>query len=199
MEFNKKTIEKDEKYLRQISKPVDLTNDDYKNIVELLHKYCESDSEKVMAIASIQLGIPLRLIYLKKTDEKRLNENYNESKVLINPVIIKKEGLVKYYENCASCLDYMGLVERPYKVEVEYFDKYGNKLKETFTELGAVVLSHEMDHLDGILHIDKSIELYNMPFELRKEFRKTHKLEIIKKEGPYELSTTNFKNIKDII
>lgn len=198
MEFNKKTIENDEEYLRQISKPVDLNNDDYKNIVKLLHKYCESDSEKVMAIASIQLGIPLRLIYLKKTDEKRLNENYNESKVLINPIITKKEGLVRYYENCASCLDYMGLVERPYKVEVMYFDKEGKQKKEIFTELGAVVLSHEIDHLDGILHIDKSIELYNMPFELRKEFRKTHKLEIIKKEGLYELSTTNFKNIKDI-
>ena len=152
-----------------------------------------------MAIASIQLGIPLRLIYLKKTDEKRLNENYNESKVLINPVITKKEGLVRYYENCASCLDYMGLVERPYKVEVEYFDKEGNQTKEIFTELGAVVISHEIDHLDGILHIDKSIELYNIPFELRKEFRKTHKLKIIKKDGRFELKNNNFKSIKDIV
>ena len=197
MQFIKKTIENDEEYLRQVSKEVNLENDDYKPILNALHEYCEKD-DNILAIASIQLGVPLRLIYVKKTDENRMYDDYNESKVLINPVIINREGLVRFYEACASCLDYMGLVERPYKLEIEYSTIDGNKVNEVFEGFAAVVLSHELDHLDGILHIDKSIELFNMPKEERKEFRENHKLEIIKKDGPYELTTTNFKNINDL-
>lgn len=197
MKINKKTIEKDEEYLRQISKPVDLSNDNYKKIIKLLHKYCEN-SEKALAIASIQLGIPLRLIYVKKTDEDRIYDEYNESKILINPIILNSYGLVRYYEACASCLDYLGLVERPYKIEVEYYTIDGKKKIETFENFAAVVLSHELDHLDGILHIDKSIELYNMTFEERKEFRKTHKLEVIRKDGSYKPTITDYICINDI-
>lgn len=197
MNFNKKTIKNDEEYLRQVSKEVVLENNDYKDVVKLLHEYCEKD-DNILAIASIQLGIPLRLIYVKKTDENRMYEDYNESRVLINPVVLNREGLVRYYEACASCLDYMGLVERPYKIEIEYYTIDRKKVKETFENLAAVVLSHELDHLDGVLHIDKSIELYDMTREERKEFRETHKLEIIRKDGPYELTTSNFKKISDI-
>lgn len=197
MKFNKKTIEKDEEYLRQVSKEVNLENNDYKEVVKMLHEYCEN-SDNCMAMASVQLGIPLRLIYVKKTNEKRMYEDYNESKVLINPVVLNREGLVRYYEACVSCLNYMGLVERPYKIEIEYYTIEREKVIETFENLAAVVLSHELDHLDGVLHIDKSIELYDMPKEERKEFREKHKLEIIRKDGTYKLTTTNFKKINDI-
>ena len=47
-------------------------------------------------------------------------ENYNEARVLINPVIISKEGLTDYWEACASCLDNIGHVKRPYKIIIKY-------------------------------------------------------------------------------
>lgn len=194
MKINKKTIEKDLEYLRQISKEIDLTNNKYKEIVNLLHEYCES-SERVLAIASIQLGIPYRLIYVKKTDLDRLYDDYNESKVLINPVVKKRIGLTRYWETCASCLNYMGLVERPYKLEIEYYDIDLNKHTETFTGFAATVLSHELDHLDGILHIDKSLEIYEMEPEERKKFRETHDYEIIRKTGEFKESTNKNKKL----
>lgn len=72
--------------------------------------FCKNN-DNILAIASIQLGIPLRLIYLKKTDLSKLEENYNESTILINPKIIKRKGLTTFWEACASCLNYTGLVE----------------------------------------------------------------------------------------
>ena len=192
MKLERKTIDNDEKFLRQISREVDLENDNYKEIVETLKDFC-INKEKALAVASVQLGIPLRLIYVKKTDLERLFEEYDEAKVLINPVIIKKEGLTRYWETCASCLDYMGLVERPYKITIEYYDIDKNKHIEDFSGFPATVLCHEIDHLDGILHIDKSLEIYNMPVEERREFRKTHDYEIIRKDGKFEISGEKIK------
>ena len=123
----------------------------------------------------------------------RLYDDYNESKVLINPVVKKRIGLTRYWETCASCLNYMGLVERPYILEIEYYDIDLNKHTETLKGFPATVLSHELDHLDGILHIDKSLEIYEMEPEERKKFRETHDYEIIRKTGEFKESTNNYK------
>ena len=180
-----KTIENNLEYLRQISKEVDFSNNNWKDALKKLDTFCKND-DNILAIASIQLGIPLRLIYIKNTKIDKFEDlAYNESRILINPVILKQEGLTRYWEACASCLDNTGLVERPYKIEVEYYDENKRKNKEIFEGFESTVLSHEMDHLDGILHIDKSIELYQMNREERKEFRKKHPYEIIRKDGEF--------------
>ena len=184
MRLERKTIEKEEEYLRQISKPVDFKNNEWKKAIEELDYFCKHD-DNIMAMASVQLGIPLRVIYLKKTDLGRLEENYNEERILINSKIIKEEGLTRYWEACASCLNYTGLVERPYKIEVEYFDIEGKKHKETFEGFESTVLSHEMDHLDGILHLDIALKIKNLTKEERKELRKKEPYQIIRKKGPY--------------
>lgn len=190
------TIYDDEAYLRQISKEVDIEQDtDLKKDIEVLEKFCLKNT--VLAMAAVQLGIPKRLIYLKNTDldvVNRINsnsslesdDNYNEAKVLINPVIISREGLTEYWEACASCVDNMGLVKRPYKIEVEFYDIDGNKHNEIFEGFESTVLSHEMDHLDGILHMDIAEEILVMPQEERKIFRKDHDYNIISKDGNFE-------------
>lgn len=109
----------------------------------------------------------------------------------LNPVIINKEGLTEYWEACASCLDNCGKVLRPYKIDLEYYDIDGNKYLETFEGFEATVLSHEMDHLDGILHIDIALELLQMPLEERIEWRKTHEYKIYSKTGDYDLLKQN--------
>ena len=185
MEIKTKTIENDLDYLRQISKPVDFKNDEWKEALKTLDEYCKK-SNTVMAMASVQLGIPLRMVYLKNTDLEKLEDiMINESRVLINPKVINREGLTRYYEACASCLDNMGLVERPYKIKIEYYDENKKKHIKTFKGFESTVLSHELDHLDGILHIDKSIELYQMKKDERKKFRETHPYKIIRKDGEF--------------
>lgn len=189
------TIANDEQYLRQISKPVSLNDIDLKNDIADLEEFCKEN--EVMALAAIQIGIPKRLIYLKNTNLEIINKmqfnqatdeekNYNESKVLVNPVIISREGLTDYWEACASCLDNLGHVKRPYKIVVEYFDKSGKKHQDNFVGFESTVLSHEIDHLDGILHMDIADELFVMDKEERKIFRQTHGYNIVLKSGKFE-------------
>lgn len=200
MSLERKTIEKDEDYLRQISKPVDFKTEEYKTAIKELDYFCKND-DNVMAMASVQLGIPLRLIYLKKTDLNRLEEEYNEERVLINPKIIKEEGLTRYWEACASCLDYTGLIERPYKIDLEYFDSQGEKHREVFEGFESTVLSHEIDHLNGILHMDIALKIKKLTKEERVELRKKEPYQIIRKEGKYtpEKRKLNPKILKEFL
>lgn len=197
------TIKDNEPFLRQISVPVDIKNDsDLKKDISILDEFCKEN--EVMAMAAVQLGIPKRLIYLKNTNLDVINKkqtnsitedmkNYNEERILINPVIKAREGLTQYWEACASCLDNFGLVLRPYKIDLEYYDIYGEKHIEIFEGFESTVLSHEMDHLDGILHIDIAEELLNMSQEERKVWRQTHGYKIYSKTGNYDLLKQNTK------
>ena len=190
------TIADNEAFLRQISTPVNMESD--KNLIkniEILDKFCKEN--EVMAMAAVQLGIPKRIIYLKNTNLDIINKmqndsvsnkekNYNESRILINPVIIDRQGLTEYWEACASCLDNCGRVLRPYKINVEYFDIQGKKHSDIFEGFESTVLSHEMDHLDGILHIDIAEEVLEMSKEERKKWRQTHEYKIFSKTGNYD-------------
>ncbi len=186
MEIKRKTILNDEEYLRQISQPVDLNNENYKEEVKLLEKFCLET--ECFALAAVQIGIPKRMIYLKNTtlDVPLENMNYNESKILINPVVIFRKGHTKYWEACLSCLDNMGLVNRPYEMTIQYYDENGMEHIETFEGFKVTVLSHELDHLDGILHMDIAEETLTMSKEERKQFREEHPYEIISKDCDYD-------------
>ena len=151
-----KTIEKDMEWLRRVSKEVSLDDKELKNDLEVLRDY--SLNNGVLAMAAIQLGIDKRLIYIKNTDVNNLlDRNVDESIVLINPVIEKMEGLTTFWEACASCMNNMGLVKRPYRIEVLYYDLTGEKHVDVFEGFESTVLSHELDHLDGVLFVDKII------------------------------------------
>ncbi len=126
MEIKRKTIENDEEYLRQVSLPVDFQNDDYKKYIEVLEKYCKENV--VFALAPVQIGIPKRLIYIKNTSEnmeKNYSSEYDENIVYINPTIISMKGhtefLCKFKEN-DKFVYYACVVDRPYQIELEYFD-----------------------------------------------------------------------------
>lgn len=197
------TIADNEPFLRQISSNVDIQNDTIlKDNIMVLEEFCKKNS--VMAMAAVQLGIPKRIVYLKNTNldiikKMQTNsttveeDNYNEARVLINPVVINREGLTDYWEACASCLDNCGRVLRPYKIDLEYFDVDGKKYFQSFEGFEATVLSHELDHLDGVLHIDVSEELMQMPKVERKKWRQTHGYNIYSKTGEYESLKQNLK------
>lgn len=195
------TIKDNEKYLRQISKEVTFDDKKLSEYIQTLEKYCIE--HEVLAMAAVQLKIPKRIVYLKNTNleligNEEKNPTYNEAKILINPEIISSEGLTDYWEACASCLDYFGHVRRPYKIVVKYYDINGNMKKETFEGFETTVLCHEIDHLDGILHMDIADELTIMKKEDRKVFRETYGYNIISKTGNFEQLKKN-KKIKLIL
>lgn len=197
------TIENNEPYLRQISKKVDIADPELHNNIVVLQNYCMQND--VMAMAAIQLGIPKRIVYVKNTNldilNKRLTDegkeetkDYNEAKILINPTIVSKEGLTTFLEACASCSWYEGeikkwyngKVKRPYRIKVSYFDLEGIEHEKYFEGFESTVLCHEIDHLDGVLHIDIADKVIKGTKEERIALRKKEGYTIISKIGDYE-------------
>ena len=188
------TINDNEEFLRQISKEVALNDTNLLNDITILEEYCQEN--KVLAMAAVQLGIPKRLVYLKNTNLDIINkmqenaateedEKYNEARVLINPVVKLREGLTEYWEACASCLNNTGLVKRPYKILVDYIDLNGEKHEDIFEGFESTVLSHELDHLDGILHIDIAEKVLVLEVEERKKLRQKEGYKVLTKTGDY--------------
>jgi len=133
--------------LRKISREVKKIN---KHILTLLDDMKETlKVEEGVGLAAPQVGV-LRRIAVIDFDEK-----YYE---LINPRILSASGEAVAEEGCLSVAGTRGLVQRPDKLTVEYEDRNGKKQKIEVTDITARIFCHEIDHLDGILFVDKITE-----------------------------------------
>ena len=77
---------------------------------------------------------------------------------LVNPEIISAEGKAEGPEGCLSVPGRRGMVERPERVTVAAQNRDGKPIRIEATELLAVCLCHEIDHLDGVVYVDRMIE-----------------------------------------
>jgi len=182
-------VQKENKVLRKIAKEVpieDIQSRKIETIIRRMIKALDSQDDGV-AIAAPQIGENLRIFVVSKkifeimAEEKNLKshrskresldafekeKNTEEFKdmVFINPEILKtskKKQLTE--EGCLSVRWLYGKVERAEKTLVKAYDENG----KLFTMGGSGLLSqafqHEIDHLDGVLFIDKAVELKEMP------------------------------------
>jgi len=74
---------------------------------------------------------------------------------LINPEIISEEGEIESEEGCLSCPGLTAVVKRADDIVAEGLDVNGNRIEINASGLLAIALQHEIDHLDGILFIDR--------------------------------------------
>ena len=134
--------------LRKKAKPVEEINDKItvllKDMIETMYKY------DGVGLAAPQIGVLKRIVVIDAGE--KLYE-------LINPVIIDKSGEQNYIEGCLSIPGVYGEVIRPAKVKVEAMDANGSPVTVEGEGMLAVVLCHEIDHLDGILYKDKAIRM----------------------------------------
>lgn len=114
------------------------------------------DSGHSVGIAATQIGELYRIVVVDASKNKKCKENHGEM-VMINPEILRWEGMVPFREGCMSVPDYTGNVNRAQKVMVQYLnEKMETKVIET-EGFEAILLQHEIDHLDGVLFIDRII------------------------------------------
>jgi len=139
-----------DKFLSQPTKPVENIDENIQNLVK--------DMASIMyqapgiGLAAIQVGINKSLLVydVSPKDEKR------SLQVLINPRIIESEGTtISEDEGCLSVPDFRADVKRAASVLVEGFDNKEKDLRLEAKGLLAVMLQHEIDHLNGILFIDR--------------------------------------------
>jgi peptide deformylase len=103
--------------------------------------------------AAPQVGEPIRLIVM---DTEWTGEGGEKRPaVMVNPEIVAREGDVTWNEGCLSVPDFNADVERAARVRVRYQDLDGKTHEEDASELRAVCFQHEIDHLDGVLFIDR--------------------------------------------
>jgi peptide deformylase len=144
---NKKLLEKS-KALKEVSKSIqDLVRDMFETM------YLEDG----IGLAAPQIGENIRVIVVdvakKDKDDPEIREP--DPVALINPQIISSEGLIEFEESCLSCPDLAVWVDRKEKIKVGYWDTEGKPCELTAEGLKSVCIQHEIDHLNGILLVDK--------------------------------------------
>lgn len=114
------------------------------DMVETMHKY------NGVGLAAVQVGILKRAIVIDLYDDKGPIK-------LINPIIIKEKGEQEVEEGCLSFPNKYAKMIRPKEVTVEALDENGKKIKINAKDLLAQALCHEIDHLNGVVFVDKMI------------------------------------------
>ncbi len=107
-----------------------------------------------VGLAAPQVGILKRAVVINLGDNKILE--------LVNPVIVSTEGSYVDSEGCLSVPGKAGEVERPIKTTVIAYDRKGQRFEYTGEELYSRCLCHELDHLDGILYVEKVIRFVDV-------------------------------------
>ncbi len=139
-----------DKFLKKTAKPVD-------NIDESVIKLIEDMAETMyvapgVGLAATQVGCDKRVMVYDPLADKE-QRSYQ---VLINPVIVSREGeTLSENEGCLSVPEFRADVKRAASINVEGLDKKGQPVKFQTDEFLAVLLQHEIDHLNGILFIDR--------------------------------------------
>ena len=145
-----------EPLLRKKSRPVDKFDD---RLHSLLDDMLETmRSAEGVGIAAPQVGI-LRQAVICELEVEGSEEG--EILEMINPVVKKKKGKQIGPEGCLSVPGKRCDVQRPEMVEVAFQDRFGESRMRVFEGFNAVVASHEIDHLSGILFYDKEVKTSN--------------------------------------
>jgi peptide deformylase len=109
--------------------------------------------EPGIGLAAPQVGEAIRLIVV---DTEWTEEDAERAPlVLINPEIVERDGSITWTEGCLSVPDFQADVERALRVKLRALDLDGKPVEIDAEELQAVCFQHEIDHLDGILFIDR--------------------------------------------
>jgi len=132
--------------LNKISREITVIDDKIKELakdmIDTMHKF------DGVGLAAVQVGILKRIIVIDLYEE-------GTQFVLINPVIVKEKGEQVCDEGCLSYPNQFGKVRRPKEIVVEALDLDGKKIKVKGKDLLAQALSHEIDHLNGKVFVDK--------------------------------------------
>lgn len=111
---------------------------------------------KGIGLAAVQVGVGKRIIVLDVPDENVEERQKGKNLVaLVNPRIIKTGGETKYEEGCLSVPGITADVVRASEVTVNALDREGRPVEIEASGLFAIALQHEIDHLDGVLFIDR--------------------------------------------
>jgi len=144
--------------LRKKTRPVTKFDDDLQTLIDNMIETMRHAHG--VGLAAPQVGIPLRLAVvetLPDTDEEGNDiEGTRDLYVIVNPEIVwTSREMVSGIEGCLSIPGYLGEVYRYTEIRVRAQDRHGKKIRLRLKDWDARIFQHEIDHLDGVLYIDK--------------------------------------------
>ena len=144
----RKIREEGDEILKKKSREVEEINEKIEELIDdMLETMYKANG---VGLAAVQVGVLKQVIVIDIDDG-------NGPLVLINPKIIKEKGLQEVEEGCLSFPNKFAKVERPAEIVIEAIDREGYTIKVKAKELLAQAISHEIDHLNGIVFMDKII------------------------------------------
>jgi len=161
----RKIIRPNNPTLRQKAKPVTRFDDELQTLIDdMIETMREVNG---VGLAAPQVDVPLRVSVIETLPE--LDEDGNEIEdsrdlyVIVNPEIVwRSRAMVDGVEGCLSIPGYVGEVSRATSVRVQALDRYGKKFRLRLRDWDARIFQHEIDHLDGILYIDRLTDPENL-------------------------------------
>ena len=140
--------------LRSVSEEIEEINQDLlifcRKLIVLMYQ------NKWVGLAAPQVGENIRVIATSQRDKKNNKDKFLGETIMINPKITdKSKETILREEACISLPNCTGMVRRHQSITVEFLDIKGKKQSKKYKEFNAVIIQHEIDHLDGVLFMDK--------------------------------------------
>ncbi len=163
--------------LRQKAKPVETVDEELRRFLDDMLETMYAD--KGVGLAAPQVGVSKRVIVIdthQHEEDESGDFRPGQPMYLLNPEIVwHSEETILFCEGCLSVPGQNADVERFQSVRVKYLDYDGNPQEIEASDYEAVVLQHEIDHLDGILYIDHLSRLKrDMLLKKLKKYRESH-------------------------
>ena len=164
--MNLSIVEYPDKRLRNKSIKVEKFDSELHELLEAMYPIMINTNG--IGLAAIQVGIAKEVLILNIPDEdgEQPKENLIE---IINPVVTHKDGESVYQEGCLSVPSFYEDIKRFETITINYQDRDANTKTIEADGLLSIAIQHEMDHLEGILFIDK------LSYSRRKKFEKEYK------------------------
>lgn len=147
------------KVLETRAEPVDVFDESLRQFVSDMFETMYASGG--IGLAANQVGDLRRVIVIEipAADGEKVEPWHNKKWVLINPTITKKSGKIRWQEGCLSFPEIFDFVDRAAEVWVDAFDEHGKSVQIHATDLFAVCIQHEIDHIDGVVFFQRMSRL----------------------------------------
>ena len=151
-----------EKKCKEIKEMTDKTRDLIQDMFETMYE------ARGIGLAATQVDVHERVVVMDLTEDR------SEPRVFINPVIVEKDGETTYEEGCLSVPGIYDTVTRAERVKVEALNEKGEKFTLEADGLLAICVQHELDHLMGIVFVERLSQLKQGRIKTKLKKRQKH-------------------------
>ncbi|MDY0301313.1 MAG: peptide deformylase [Trichlorobacter sp.] len=145
--------------LKKMAHPVEQLDAEIKRLLQDLVDTMEAGPGSV-GVAAPQIGVGLRACVVDVSKNRHGKDNNHGRLLMLNPEIIDCSGMAVMREGCMSVPDFTGDVQRSTDITVRFMDGGNGQTREiNASGFEAVAIQHEMDHLDGMLFLDRVVNV----------------------------------------